>query len=96
MVLHTLNASPASAAFADCVKVLQTSDAVVLMGEGAYAALEGTAACKALQATGAEIFLLAADAKLAGVATSEPPIRCIDMNEMVILTERFPRQLAWY
>jgi tRNA 2-thiouridine synthesizing protein B len=96
VVLHTLNAPPSSAAFLDCVKVLQASDAVVLMGDGVYAALDGTQACSDLIATGAEISLLDVDAALAGVTDPAPKIHCIDMEELVVLTERFPRQLAWY
>ena len=96
MILHTLNASPASAAFADCLKVLQREDAVVLMGDGVYAAIDGTHACTALQASGGEIFLLGADARLAGVVTAVASIQSIEIEELVVLTERFPRQLAWY
>lgn len=96
MVLHTLNAAPSSAAFRDCLKVLQAGDALVLMGDGVYAALAGTEACSALQAQGAELFILRADASLAGVTQPAPGISSIDIEGLVALTERYPRQLAWY
>jgi tRNA 2-thiouridine synthesizing protein B len=96
VVLHTLSAAPSSAAFTDCVKVMQGGDAIVLMGDGVYAALEGTTACRELQDKGAELFILRADAQLAGVARVAASIVSIDMEGLVALTERFPRQLAWY
>jgi tRNA 2-thiouridine synthesizing protein B len=96
MILHTLNAPPSSAAFKDCLKVLQATDAVVLMGDGVYAALDSTRACSDLHASGAQVLLLGTDARLAGVPVPKPPILCIDIAELVALTERFPRQLAWY
>ena len=34
MLLHTLNASPASSAFADCLRLLRNGDAVLLGGDG--------------------------------------------------------------
>lgn len=96
MVLHTLSAPPSSAAFRDCIKVVQGEDAIVLLGDGVYAAVAGTPACRALQATGVELFMLRADALLAGVNQSAANITGIDMEGLVELTERFPRQLAWY
>lgn len=96
MVLHTLNAAPSSAAFRDCLNVLQRGDALVLLGDGVYAALAATTACNELQATGAELFVLTADARLAGILRPAPHFVEIDMMGLVELTERFPRQLAWY
>jgi tRNA 2-thiouridine synthesizing protein B len=96
VILHTLNASPSSAAFADCLRVLRAGDALVLMGDGIYAAIAGTQACSDLQATGAELFVLAADAAVAGISTTAQDVTPLDMPELVILTERFPRQQAWY
>ena len=96
MILHTLNASPSSAAFHDCVKVAHTGDAVVLMGDGVYAALEGTSACIELQEKNVELFILGADALLAGVTEPAAGMHSIDMDGLVSLTEKFPRQQAWY
>lgn len=95
MILHTLNATPSSSAFDDCLKIIQSGDAVVLMGDGVYAVLEGSKAYSMLQARGAELYLLEADARAAGVTFSSGVVS-IDMEGLVILTERFPRQQAWY
>jgi tRNA 2-thiouridine synthesizing protein B len=96
LVLHTLNALPSSASFRDCILSAHTDDAIALLGDGVYAALADTPACRELQETGAELFILHADALLAGVRQPAPFIAIIDMEGLVELTERFPRQLAWY
>ena len=96
MILHTLNASPSSAAFADCVGVVRSGDAVVLMGDGVYVALAGTKAWGEAQARGAEIYLLVSDALAAGVTEFAGGATFIDMDGFVALTERYPRQQAWY
>ncbi|MEZ5504192.1 MAG: sulfurtransferase complex subunit TusB [Halioglobus sp.] len=96
MILHTLNASPSSAAFTDCVRVVSRGDALVLMGDGVYAAVEDTMACDALRATGAELYLLQADVLAAGIGDKVGSANCIEMDEMVALTEQYPRQQAWY
>lgn len=96
MVLHTLNAAPSSAAFKDCLKVVHSGDAVVLMGDGVYAALEGTQAYRELRSRGVELYLLSADALLAGVTQPAQDVGSIAVDGLVALTERFPRQLAWY
>jgi|TARA_B110000503_G_scaffold32105_1_gene52106 tRNA 2-thiouridine synthesizing protein B len=96
VVLHTLNAAPSSAAFKDCLKVVQAGDAIVLMGDGVYVALAGTEACSALQTKGAELFILSTHALLAGVTHPAQGISSIDIEGLVVLTERYPRQLAWY
>jgi tRNA 2-thiouridine synthesizing protein B len=96
VILHTLCASPASAAFRDCLKVLGKGDVLVLMGDGVYAALQGTEAHRELRDCPAELHVLEADALLAGVAVPAEGVHSIDMNGLVTLTERFPRQQAWY
>ena len=96
MILHTLNASPSSPAFSDCLKVLVTGDAVLLMGDGVYAAIPQSRACNLLLATGADIHVLRADAAAAGVNELPHVVCSIDMDGFVALSERFPRQQAWY
>ena len=97
MILHTLNAPPGRAAFTDCLRLIAAGDALLLMGDGVYAAIAQTDAGTALQASGAEIYVLAADATAAGVNSLliEEATR-VDMDGFVALTERFPRQQAWY
>jgi tRNA 2-thiouridine synthesizing protein B len=96
VILHTLNASPSSPAFDDCLRVAQSGDALVLLGDGVYAALEGTEALRTIQASGTELYLLHQDAAAAGIIGAATGVTSITMDELVALTERFPRQQAWY
>ena len=96
MILHTLNASPSSAAFTDCVSIMVKGDALVLMGDGVYAALAGTEASKTLQQTDASLYIMTADALAAGVTNLAAAVSRIDMEGLVTLTEQFRRQQAWY
>jgi tRNA 2-thiouridine synthesizing protein B len=96
MVLHTLSASPASPAFDDCLRLLAREDAVLLMGDGVYAALAGTPALESLLRSGATVHLLQADAAAAGILEAPAGTKTVDMEGFVALTERYARQLAWY
>jgi tRNA 2-thiouridine synthesizing protein B len=96
MILHTLNASPSSSAFDQCLRVVHSVDAVVLMGDGVYAALAGTKAWEDLQEKGAALYLLISDALAAGITKPAEGAKYIDMDGLVVLTEKFPRQQAWY
>jgi tRNA 2-thiouridine synthesizing protein B len=96
MTLHTLNASPASAAFADCLRLIAPGDALLLLGDGVYAALAGTGPCRALDASGAQLYILGEDAAAAGVLAHIGSAAVVDIDGFVALSERFSRQLAWY
>ena len=96
MILHTLNASPGNTAFRDCLRVIAAGDALLLMGDGVYAAIADTDASTALQASGAEIYVLGPDATAAGVKNLIAEATRVDIDGFVALTERFPRQQAWY
>jgi tRNA 2-thiouridine synthesizing protein B len=96
MILHTLNASPASRAFSDCLRVIAGDDALLLMGDGVYAAIPGTAAWGALQESGAAVYVLDTDASAAGISELADSASRVDMAGFVALTERFVRQQAWY
>lgn len=96
MTLHTLNAPPSSAAFSNCLKLAAPGDAILLLGDGVYAALSDTEARARMEACGAELFVLKPDAAAAGVLAHIGSINTVDMDGFVALTERFPRQLAWY
>lgn len=69
---------------------------MVLMGDGVYAALEGTDARGELLGTDAQVHLLRKDAAAAGIPLPTSAIVVIDMDGFVTLSERFPRQLCWY
>jgi tRNA 2-thiouridine synthesizing protein B len=96
MILHTLNASPSSAAFADCMGVVRSGDAIVLLGDGVYVALAGTKAWDEMQARGTQVYALGSDALAAGVKEFAGGPTHIDMDGFVALSERYPRQQAWY
>jgi tRNA 2-thiouridine synthesizing protein B len=96
MNLHTLNATPDSPAFADCLRVAAAGDTILLLGNGVYGAIADTAACEQLRATGASIEVLRQDAAAAGVLERVQGATLIDMDDFVALSERYPRQLAWY
>ena len=96
MILHTLSASPASSAFRDCLRIITPGDALLLLGDGVYAAIPGTPACDRLQAAGIEVHVLHSDAQAAGISELTEIASRIDMDDFVVLTERFARQQAWY
>ena len=96
MVLHTLNAPPASAAFLDFLRVVSPDDAVLLLGDGVYAAVAGTQARRQLESCGAELHVLRADAAAAGIMALVGAIDVVDFAGFVALTERYPRQMGWY
>jgi tRNA 2-thiouridine synthesizing protein B len=97
MILHTINTGPGSSDLTDCLRVAGAEDAILLTGDGVYIALEGTGCCSGLLKTRAEIFILESDAKAAGVmGRISSAASVVDFNGFVELTERFPRQIAWY
>lgn len=96
MVLHTLNVMPGTSAFSDCLRCAATGDAILLLGEGVYAALAVSAACAQLQQCPARVLVLDTDRQAAGMAEDKLAFPTIDMDSFVALTEYYPRQLAWY
>ena len=97
MILHTLDTGPGGAAFRDCLRIAGSDDVILLTGAGVYAALDNTSACEQLLESGAEIFVLEADTRAAGILERiNNKIAMTDFDGFVSLTERFPRQLAWY
>ncbi|GAB5449915.1 MAG: hypothetical protein Hals2KO_02430 [Halioglobus sp.] len=96
MLLHTLSSPPASSVFTDCLRCVDATDAVLLLGDGVYAALPGSEACRALRDCGAEVYVLRDCASAAGIDSDSHAFQVLTMDEFVALTERFPRSLAWY
>jgi tRNA 2-thiouridine synthesizing protein B len=97
LILHTLNAHPSSQAFSDCLRLGAATDAILLSGDGVYAALDNTAACHALLACGAQLYVLEADAGAAGITQRlNGQVQLASYDDFAALTERFERQLAWY
>ena len=96
MVLHTLNVMPGSSAFSDCLRCAASGDAILLLGEGVYAALATSEACLLLQQCPARVLVLGADRQAAGMPESTLAFPTIDIDGFAALTEYYPRQLAWY
>ena len=97
MILHTLSAAPDSCAFLDCCRILCAGDALILLGDGVYAALRGTDAHARLLDTGVEIYVLHADACAAGVLQRlGNRVAVVSFDDFAGLSERFTKQQAWY
>ena len=97
MILHTLNSSPDYPAFSDCARLLGEGDALLLLGDGVYAALSGTAPCDQLLNSGADLYALEPDAAAAGILSlMDNKVRLVDFDAFVALSEEFTRQQAWY
>lgn len=96
MVLHTLSAAPDSAAFRDCLNAVTGNDAILLLGDGVYAALPASPHLAELLDSGAELYLLDTDGRAAGVKHTDESVTSIDMDGFVGLTESHPRQMAWF
>ena len=96
MILHTLNASPGSSAFSDCLKAIAPGDSILLMADGVYAAVTATDAHRQLESCGAHSHVLQQDAVARGVDKRVTEATCVDLDGFVALTEHYPRQQAWY
>ena len=96
MLLHTLNATPTSNAFTDCLRLATGDDTILLLGDGVYAAIANSAACASLRQCPAQILVLEADATAAGLVNSISDFPLINMEGFVALSESHTRQLAWY
>ncbi len=97
MILHTCNVSSEHTAFRDCLAVVTTGDALLLIGDAVYAARDGSQACGQLLETAAELYVLADDADARGVSGYLcAAVTSLEMAGFVALTERFPRIQAWY
>lgn len=97
MILHTLNAAPESGTFGQCLQQLGSGDALLLMGNGVYAALSGAPSAAELAGTGASLYILADDARASGVLPwLSTGFNTVDYAGFVELSEQYPRQLAWY
>ncbi len=96
MLLHTLNALPSSAAFAQCLRLATAEDCILLLGDGVYAALEHSAGWRALTNSPARLCILEQDMLAAGIGAPDARLECVGYDGFVALSEVFPRQVAWY
>ena len=96
MILHTLSAAPDTPAFRECLSVATQEDAILLLGDGVYAALPDSAFLAGLLNTGAIVHVLQDDARAAGIPAPASSVTSVGITEFVALTVRFPRQMAWF
>ena len=97
MIFHTLNAAPNTTAFTQCLRLLRADDALLMMGDGIYAALAGTAASEALTNSGAQLYVLKSDAAAAGIIKRLcNSVKPADYDQFVSLTEHYTKRQAWY
>ncbi len=77
--------------------MLCVGDALILLGDGVYAALRGTDARNRLLNTGVELYVLQADACAAGILQKlDNRVTVVCFDDFAALSERFSKQQAWY
>lgn len=100
MTLHILSrAHSAADCTADCARALADGDAVLLLGDGTYAAIAGSAAIALLHAGGQRITLHAhaGDCAARGLAGRlDACVQAIDDAAFVALAVAHPRSVSWF
>ncbi len=99
MTLHILSASPfAGSCLEECARVIAADDALLLSGDGVYAALgEAADVLHALRAAGVAIFALAEDCAARGIDARLPAcVITIDYGGFVDLAVAHPRTVSWF
>lgn len=93
--LHLISKSPsASDALAACLRVLAEDDAILLIEDGVYAALAGTATSRTLAGIASA---LAADVEARGIQERlEAGIDRVDDHGFVDLCTRCDRVMSWF
>lgn len=98
MSLHILCASPfAGSCLEECARVIAADDALLLSGDGVYAALgEAARTLHALHAAGVTIFALAEDCTARGIDTRLPGcITTVDYGGFVDLVAEHRNCQSW-
>ncbi|MBK8993682.1 MAG: sulfurtransferase complex subunit TusB [Gammaproteobacteria bacterium] len=99
MSLHILCASPfAGSCLEECSRVIAADDALLLSGDGVYAALgEAAGTLHALHAAGVTIFALAEDCAARGIEARLPAcVTTVDYGGFVDLAVAHPRTVSWF
>ena len=99
MTLHILCASPfTGSCLEECARVIAADDALLLSGDGVYAALgEAADTLHALHAAGVTIFALAEDCTARGIDARLPAcIATVDYGGFVDLAVAHPPTLSWF
>lgn len=96
--LHIVSASPfATAALADCLRVLQDDDSVLLIENGVWAINGGHTWQRQLEVLCEHhhVYALAEDSALRGIHVL-PPFELIDYERMVAITCEHARSISWF
>jgi tRNA 2-thiouridine synthesizing protein B len=100
VTLHILNASPfADPALTQCARVLADGDALLLVGDGTYAALEDGAFAHLMQGIVGliEVCALAEDCQARGItARLCAGVRMVGYREWVELAVRHEKSISWF
>lgn len=99
--LHLVFSSPwTGSALADCLRAAADGDAVLLLQDGVYAVAPGEQARALLaQAQRQQLTLhaLSPDLQARGLLIANgSPVRAVDDDGFVALTERFARTVSWF
>ena len=99
MILHTVNKSPFERnSFSSCLMHALPGSGVLLLEDGVYAALQGTAASEAVTAAAKQVKLYALGPDLDARGISAKVMDCInvvDYTGFVKLVEKHDRVQAW-
>lgn len=98
MTLHTINKTPAeSSALKDCLASLSDGDALLLIENGAYAAMPGYAIHFARLPGSIKCYVLLADAQARGLQQDlNPDFQGIDYDDFVALSCQHKKVVSWF
>ena len=106
MLLHTVNKSAFdNSALGDCLAVVSADDAVLLIENGVYGALDNSPgglahieSIKQLSVSGTRFFVLQADCEARGLAESDllPAVTVVDGAGFVALAAEASAIQSWY
>ena len=97
MILHTVNRSPfQQTTLAQCIQRCADSDAIILLENGVYGALQHSP--QANQLSTIDCFAIKADVQARGLSDKSliKEIELIDFEHFVALTCRYSLVMSWY
>jgi tRNA 2-thiouridine synthesizing protein B len=98
MLLHTVSKSPEHQALTSCLATARTGSHVILIEDGVYAAVAGSASCGALKAAGGiTVYALSPDVAARGLSGRlDSSIALIDYPAFVQLACECHAVQSWY
>ena len=98
MLLHTVNKSPtADIALDSCLRAAQPNSKLLLLGDGIYAALAGSAWMEKISAHGLDVYALSDDVDARGMSDKlDPSICLVDYPGFVALSVECHAVQSWY